>query len=76
MSRTIASLTLNTFLCLSAATSFAVNACAADDPCAGVAERFTAEAAKVGQKGFKVDAVKQSEVNGLCEIQTGCYLPN
>jgi thiol:disulfide interchange protein DsbC len=71
MSRTIAAQTLSTFLLFSAVASFAVNAYADNDPCAGVAEKFTAEALKAGQKEFKVDAVKQSQVKGLCEIQTG-----
>ncbi|MGD0585645.1 MAG: disulfide isomerase DsbC N-terminal domain-containing protein, partial [Oryzomonas sp.] len=71
MSRTIAAQTFATFLFFSAAAGFAVSAYAESDPCAGVAEKFTAEAAKAGQKGFKVDAVRQSPVKGLCEIQAG-----
>lgn len=71
MSRTIAAQTFATFLFFSAAAGFAANASAESDPCAGVAEKFTAEAVKVGQKEFKVDAVRQSLVKGLCEIQTG-----
>jgi thiol:disulfide interchange protein DsbC len=71
MSRTIAAQIFATFLLFSAATGFAVNAYAESDPCAGVAEKFDAEAAKNGQKEFKVDAVRQSPVKGLCEIQAG-----
>lgn len=71
MSRTIAAQTLKTLLLFSAFASFVVNVYAENDPCAGVAEKFTAEAVKVGQKEFRVDAVKQSQIKGLCEIQTG-----
>jgi thiol:disulfide interchange protein DsbC len=74
MSRTIAALTPTTFLLLSAVASLAVNAYADNDPCAGAAEKFTAELAKAGQNEFKVDAVKQSQVKGLCEIQTGANI--
>jgi thiol:disulfide interchange protein DsbC len=71
MSRTIAAQTFATFLLFSAAAGIAVNSYAESDPCAGVAEKFIAEAVKAGQKGFKVDAVRQSPVKGLCEIQAG-----
>ena len=71
MSRTIAAQSFATFLLFSAAAGFAVNAYAESDPCAGVAEKIVAEAAKVGQKQFKVDAVRLSPVKGLCEVQAG-----
>jgi len=71
MSLTKAAQTLKALLLLSAVAGFAFNASAADDSCAGVAEKFAAEAMKVGQKEFKIDAVRQSQVKGLCEIQAG-----
>jgi len=72
MSRTIAAQTFATFIFLSASAGLPLNAYAENnDPCAGVAEKFTAEAAKAGQKEFRVDAVRQSPVKGLCEIQAG-----
>ena len=71
MSQTIAAqiITVSLFFC--ATTCLSANAYAETDPCAGVADKFTAEASKVGKKEFKVDAVRQSQVKGLCEIQVG-----
>ena len=71
MSRTIAAQSLKALLFFTAATSFAIDACAAGDPCADVAEKFTSEMAKAGQKDFNFDAIKQSQVKGLCEIRSG-----
>ena len=71
MPRSTAAQTLKAILLCTAVTSMAVNAYAENDPCAGIAEKFIAEATKMGQKEFKVDAVRSSQVKGLCEIQTG-----
>lgn len=71
MSRSIAAQFPKAVLFFAVATCSVVNAYAGDDSCAGVAEKFTAEAVKAGQKEFKVDSVKQSQVKGLCEVQIG-----
>ena len=71
MTRTSTAHLFRIFLFFSATTSCAITTCAAEDPCAGVAKKFTAEAAKAGKSNSKVDAVKQSPVKGLCEVQMG-----
>jgi len=62
---------LRAVLFLALAASPVLNAHAESDPCTGIGEKFAAEAAKAGQKDFKVNLARQSLVKGLCEIQIG-----